>query len=218
MRVRSCILASDTLAPAFSSELLISPGSPPALVDTLSFSFTDTVTHAGWMRAIATSEAGVRTQVISDAFVRATESPVGPVAKPFHLVAPSNQSAMTVWLWGIGTGGLDSASVSFTPTAGVNEHVYVPELALSRGRPNPSGGWVAWEVRRTSRGRVNLQVFGVDGRRVRSWPERSIPEGVTRILWDGSDDRGRRVASGRYYLVVTDEAGSVRSNAATLVR
>jgi flagellar hook assembly protein FlgD len=77
---------------------------------------------------------------------------------------------------------------------------------------------VAWDIRRQSGGKVNLRVVGVDGRRVKSWSEKTIPAGPTRILWDGRDDQGQRVASGRYFLVVTDETGHMRTNAATVVR
>jgi hypothetical protein len=109
-------------------------------------------------------------------------------------------------------------AVSFYPSSDVVEHLYIPELALSHSRPNPSSDWVAWDVRQQAAGRANLRVVGIDGRSVRNWSERTIPAGATRILWDGRDDRGVRVASGRYFLVVTDRAGNVRSTAATLIR
>ena len=65
---------------------------------------------------------------------------------------------------------------------------------------------------------VDLRVVGADGRCVRSWPARAVPAGVTKIAWDGLDNRGAPVAAGRYYLVVSDGNGTVRTRAATLVR
>ncbi len=40
----------------------------------------------------------------------------------------------------------------------------------------------------------------------------------TSLLWDGRDSRGNRVASGRYFLLVTDETGKTKSNSVTIIR
>ena len=211
-------LISDTEPPTLSSELLISRGPAPDFVDTLSFSLSDPDTRGAWVRATATSGTGTNTRVIADEFMRASDGSAPSTMKTFRLGPDSGYTTMTVCAWDVGQGGSDSVAVPFWPSAGVAEHVYVPELVLSRGRPNPSGTWVAWDVRQPSGGKLNLCVVGVDGRTVKSWPERTIPTGVTRVLWDGRDDRGAQVASGRYFLVVTDQAGNARSNAATIVR
>jgi len=46
---------------------------------------------------------------------------------------------------------------------------------------------------------VELAVFGIEGRRVRTLHRGSQPAGVHRITWDGTDDRGHSVAAGVYY-------------------
>jgi hypothetical protein len=211
-------LITDTEPPTISSELLISRGPAPDFVDTLSFSLSDPDTRGAWVRATAISGTGATTRVIPDEFVRASDASALLTKRAFRLGPGSGYSTMSVRVWDVGQGGSDSASVPFWPSSGVAERVYVPELALSRGRPNPSSDLVAWDVHQNSGGRVNLRVVGVDGRTVKSWPERTIPVGGTRVLWDGRSDRGVRVASGRYFLVVTDHTGNVRSNAATFIR
>lgn len=211
-------LINDTQAPTISSELLISRGSAPLFVDTLSLSLSDSDTHGAWVRATAIAVTGARMPVISDEFVRASDGAAPQTKRTFRLSPASGYSTMSVRVWDVGQGGSDSAAVSFWPTAGVVEHVYVPELALSRSRPNPSSDWVTWDVRQRSGERVNLRVVSVDGRIVKSWPERTIPTGATRVFWDGRNDRGIRVAAGKYFLVVTDQVGNMRSNAATFIR
>jgi hypothetical protein len=48
-------------------------------------------------------------------------------------------------------------------------------------------------------GRVTLQVFRVEGRLVRTLVDGYAAGGGQSIVWDGSDDRGRRVSSGLYF-------------------
>lgn len=107
----------------------------------------------------------------------------------------------------------------FLPIAGVGgASVYLPDLSLAPGRPNPASGWVSWSISRKATGTLNLRVFEVDGRCVRAWADRDLPAGTTQVLWDGRDDRGVRVPSGRYYLVVTDRRGNRQSRSETILR
>ena len=46
---------------------------------------------------------------------------------------------------------------------------------------------------------VELAVFGIEGRRVRTLHRGSQPAGVHRVRWDGRDDQGRAVAAGVYF-------------------
>jgi hypothetical protein len=45
-------------------------------------------------------------------------------------------------------------------------------------------------------------VFSVDGRLVRGLYNGSVDPGLHILTWDGCDDRGRRVASGVYFVRV----------------
>jgi hypothetical protein len=48
---------------------------------------------------------------------------------------------------------------------------------------------------------VELDVFDLAGRRVRSW-RRMLPAGASSIVWNGRDDRGVPVAGGMYLVRV----------------
>ena len=54
---------------------------------------------------------------------------------------------------------------------------------------------------------VELAVFGIEGRRVRTLQRGSQPAGIHRITWDGTDDRGRAVAAGVYYARLSMPSG-----------
>jgi pimeloyl-ACP methyl ester carboxylesterase len=66
--------------------------------------------------------------------------------------------------------------------------------------PNPfnNSTHVAFELPR--RERVSLQIFDLRGRRVRTLEERSFDAGRHEVFWDGTNDAGRTVASGPYFV------------------
>jgi hypothetical protein len=72
-------------------------------------------------------------------------------------------------------------------------------FALLGSRPNPAlrGSTIAFQV--PTSGPVRLSVYDVSGRLVRVLADRSFEAGAHQTTWDGTDDRGRAVASGAYY-------------------
>jgi hypothetical protein len=102
--------------------------------------------------------------------------------------------------------------VSLVPTA----------LGLSANRPDPFNPATTFEVSSPAGQQVSVSVTDIRGRQVRQlW--NGILQGTRRTLhWDGTDDRGRGVASGVYYAVVRTAdgqgAGSQRTERMTLVR
>jgi flagellar hook assembly protein FlgD len=59
---------------------------------------------------------------------------------------------------------------------------------------------------------VQLHIFDVQGRLVRSLIDEVRAEGAHTVTWDGQTDRGGRAASGTYiYRLVTDERVFSRS-------
>ena len=48
-------------------------------------------------------------------------------------------------------------------------------------------------------GRVELAIYGVDGRRVKVLVQGEREAGEYRLSWDGTDERGRAAAPGVYY-------------------
>jgi hypothetical protein len=70
---------------------------------------------------------------------------------------------------------------------------------LAQARPTPFGSSTTLEFGLAERGEVELAVFGIDGRRVRTLARGVQEPGIHRITWDGRDDAGRQVAAGMYY-------------------
>ena len=89
--------------------------------------------------------------------------------------------------------------------------------ALGPNRPNPFNPHteIRFELARGSR--VSLRVFDVHGRLVRVLGDSELSAGAHRVLWDGTDEAGRAVASGTY-LYRLDAAGFTRSRKMVLLR
>lgn len=87
--------------------------------------------------------------------------------------------------------------------------------ALAPAQPSPFSGSTMVEYALASRGRVDLALFAIDGRRVRSLHDGLQEAGVYRLSWDGADDHGRTVPAGVYFLRL--DAGGQRLTR-TLVR
>jgi hypothetical protein len=64
--------------------------------------------------------------------------------------------------------------------------------------PNPFSDRVVLEVVLPTSGFVTLDVFSIDGRRVRRLLSRSAPAGKTRIEWDAGSAWGHPVSAGMY--------------------
>lgn len=73
------------------------------------------------------------------------------------------------------------------------------ESPLQAG-PIPSGGpqHVLFRVN-SDRANVNLQVFDVQGRRVRTLQNGPLSRGVHSLQWSGTDDEGRQLPTGVYF-------------------
>lgn len=79
-----------------------------------------------------------------------------------------------------------------------------PALALVPRGANPSPGARAFDLELARAGRVRAQVFGVDGRLLRTLVDAPLPAGTHALLWDGRDDRGRHAGTGIYFVRATD--------------
>lgn len=203
------------------SDLTVTPGGGPG-DNILSFRFLDSDTKAGRVHAVASPKfPGTSPSVeIMDQFYVDSSDLVDPHSKRFVL-GHSGVYDLSLKVWDVGFGSSDTETIEFWhgPTSGAEEpSLYVPEIRLSPSRPNPTRGWVTWELDRPGSRQVDLSVVAADGRRVRSWGQRALPEGRTRILWDGRDDSGRRVAAGRYFLLAVNESGQRTSVPATLIK
>ena len=88
--------------------------------------------------------------------------------------------------------------------ADVEEPAAVPAtLQLAKPRPNPTTRTcaIAYAVPASKAGqKVEVVVYDVAGRRVKTLARGSGQPGWTRFSWDLTDDRGRRVATGTYFV------------------
>jgi hypothetical protein len=75
------------------------------------------------------------------------------------------------------------------------------EFDLAVGRPNPSSGAVgiAYSVPSGETRFVEIDVYDVNGRLVRSLVRENREAGRHEVFWNGEDESGRRVASGAYF-------------------
>ncbi len=66
--------------------------------------------------------------------------------------------------------------------------------------PNPAPGHASLDFSMSVRGRVDLAVYSVDGRRVRSIAQGVHEVGRYHFNWNGTDDRGVKLSSGVYFI------------------
>ena len=78
--------------------------------------------------------------------------------------------------------------------------------ALGTPRPNPSLGTVRMDLALASATHVELAVFDVAGRRVRTLARGPLAAGTHPVTWDGRDDGGRALGAG-VYLVRANAGG-----------
>jgi hypothetical protein len=77
-----------------------------------------------------------------------------------------------------------------------------PQLLLDQNYPNPFNPitWIPFYIPET--GRVSLKIFNVNGRKVRTLENGTIAAGPHSVIWNGTDDNGKPVASGIYFCVL----------------
>ena len=85
------------------------------------------------------------------------------------------------------------------PTVGVPPLDPLPTTFMARVAPNPFHSSTALAFDLPVASRVQLVLYGVDGRVVRRLAEGHYDAGRHRAMWDGRDDSGRPVGSGIYF-------------------
>jgi flagellar hook assembly protein FlgD len=66
--------------------------------------------------------------------------------------------------------------------------------------PNPFRDRAILDLALARASRVHVEVFSVDGRRVRTITEREFEPGVHHLAWDGHDEQGRLASAGVYFV------------------
>jgi len=118
-------------------------------------------------------------------------------------ILPAGQ--VTLWVRGRDEAGNWGPATARTFDVNGNPDVSVDgdlplRFALEQNAPNPvagTGTLIRYALPRA--GRVELEVFGVRGERIRTVTSEFQPAGRRSILWDRRDDSGRQVPSGVYF-------------------
>jgi hypothetical protein len=107
------------------------------------------------------------------------------------------------------------AELYYRPVAAVADRAGASaEAALGQNRPNPVTSQTTISFAVPDETPVNLSVYDVEGRCVRTLVSGKTAAGEHRVTWDGCDSRGRHVAPGVYlYRLVTPDAGISRKMA-----
>jgi hypothetical protein len=88
-------------------------------------------------------------------------------------------------------------------TAGVaGRRLPEPEIILEAIRPNPFGSATNLSFSMPAAGHVRMTVHDVRGRHVATLADGTYEAGTSAITWDGTGDRGERLASGLYFIAV----------------
>jgi len=74
-----------------------------------------------------------------------------------------------------------------------------PRARLYDAAPNPFNPFTSIRFSLGHPAKVRLLIFDVSGARVRTLADRPMPAGEYRLTWDGTNDRGRPLASGAYF-------------------
>src|SRR5690606_18261541 len=82
------------------------------------------------------------------------------------------------------------------------------DVALLPTYPNPFVAETIIPYRLAAAGAVRLEIFDLQGRRVRTLLEANLPPGEHRVRWDGQSDAGRAVASGVYLVRLKTETST----------
>lgn len=107
-------------------------------------------------------------------------------------------------------------TASFTvESTGVVETI--GRLALYPASPNPFAGQARIAFALPTRGDVELSVYSVDGRLVRTLVSGEQGPGEVELTWDGRDNSGRRVGNGLYFMRL-EAAGETRHGKLVVLR
>ncbi|MRR08601.1 T9SS type A sorting domain-containing protein [bacterium] len=93
----------------------------------------------------------------------------------------------------------------------------IDKLALLPCRPNPANGSTVIRFDLPRAGRVDLDIYDICGRRVRTLGGMEIPSGQHSVTWDGTDDDGLTAATGVYFYRLT-AAGQQVTRRMTVLR
>jgi hypothetical protein len=97
------------------------------------------------------------------------------------------------------------AEVRIGSAVGVEPPPAASGLSL-RAFPNPARAGVTLRITNDQSGRQSVAIYDARGRAVQAFPPADASRGARSLFWDGRDRSGRRVAPGKYLVVVQQGA------------
>ena len=101
----------------------------------------------------------------------------------------------------LNTEGAPTNTVEFSFPFVSNDENEIPDLVtkLAQNYPNPFNPTTTISFDLAKAGKVKLNVYNIKGQLVRSLVNEDLYAGNHKVIWNGTDSRNRRVASGIYY-------------------
>jgi hypothetical protein len=112
--------------------------------------------------------------------------------------ADSDNLAADAWAASLSEHGTPGQINSITEAVSVPDDVLPPELFLAHARPNPFNPSTELHFALPGTGYIELMIYDIKGRRLRTLHTGQLEAGEYRLSWDGRDDHGRFVSSGLY--------------------
>ncbi len=105
------------------------------------------------------------------------------------------------------------------PLSPVSDGQNLPRVTtLDQAHPNPFNPSTKIGFALAQSGPTRLDIYTVDGRRVRTLVSESLEAGHHEVTWAGQDDSGRTVASGAYFYRLTAPDGQQQTGRMALVK
>jgi hypothetical protein len=101
--------------------------------------------------------------------------------------------------------------------AGVRARVEDTSPGFIKITPNPVSAGATFRFSQKAKGAGSVAIYDVAGRLVWREPLECMPAGLRRVIWNGRDASGRRVAPGAYFVKV-DIAGNRMSEKLILLK
>jgi hypothetical protein len=115
----------------------------------------------------------------------------------------------------------DGVIVSFLLTRGSSTPAPVARtsrIRLEQANPNPFNPSTSLPLFLDQSESIQLKIYDIAGRHVRTLHDGILPAGRTRLVWDGRDDAGRVAPSGVYFARAAGRWGMSESRRMTLIK
>ena len=119
--------------------------------------------------------------------------------------------------WGYGKLRILAAIGVTTDIEDMASGLLPPRLLIDQNYPNPFNPttWIPFYMPKA--GAMSMKVYNVKGELVRVLKEQWMSEGAHSVVWNGTDQRGRPVASGLYFCILR-AGGRAESRKLVLLR